>query len=465
MDAARERAQGQVRTSDLLGALTYALDLTEGQPPGHVLRSCLIGMRLGEQLGLDTDDLGALFWALLLKDAGCSSNAARIHALLGADDQQVKRVLKTVDWPRFSARARYALNVAAPGRGTAARLRRVAWLARQGDVQGELVSLRCERGAEIALLLGMPDATAAAIRALDEHWDGDGRPRGLRHDDIPLPARIMCLAQSVEVFHAAGGRGAATAMARDRSGRWFDPQVVAALDSLLGDDSLWTAMSAPLDELERRVAAHEPPERLRLATTVEIDRLVAAFAGIIDAKSSYTFRHSERVAALSVRIGAALGVAGEDLEQLRRAALLHDIGKLALPNRILDHPGELSASDLARVHEHPRHTARILGRVPVLSPMAATAAAHHERLDGSGYPDGLRGDALDRPTRILAVADVFDALTSDRPYRTALSDADALAIMQQDADRLCAETTAALAMSLPDSAGLTGVIPNPRRKS
>src|SRR5690349_21299241 len=145
MDAARERAPEQVRTSDLLGALTYALDLTEGQPPGHVLRSCLIGMRLGEQLSLGTDELSALFWGLLLKDAGCSSNASRIHALLGADDQRVKRALKTVDWTRFSARARYALDVAVPGRGTAARLRRVAWLARQGDVQGELVSLRCER--------------------------------------------------------------------------------------------------------------------------------------------------------------------------------------------------------------------------------------------------------------------------------------------------------------------------------
>jgi putative nucleotidyltransferase with HDIG domain len=444
MDAARERAPEQVRTSDLLGALTYALDLTEGQPPGHVLRSCLIGMRLGEQLSLGTDELSALFWGLLLKDAGCSSNASRIHALLDADDQRVKRALKTVDWTRFSARARYALDVAVPGRGTAARLRRVAWLARQGDVQGELVSLRCERGADIALLLGMPDATADAIRALDEHWDGKGRPRGLQHESIPLLARIMCLAQSVEVFHAAGGRAAALTMARGRSGRWFDPQVVAALEALLDDDALWAAMTAPLPDLERLVALHEPPERLRVATTEEIDRLVAAFAGIIDAKSSYTFRHSERVAALAVRIGSALGVGGEDLEQLRRAGLLHDIGKLALPNRILDHPGELSPDERAAVHEHPRHTARILGRVPVLSPVAATAAAHHERLDGSGYPDGLRGDAIDRPTRILAVADVFEALTADRPYRPALPDAEALDILRGDTDRLCPDTTSAL---------------------
>jgi putative nucleotidyltransferase with HDIG domain len=234
-------------------------------------------------------------------------------------------------------------------------------------------------------------------------------------------------------------------VARDRGGRWFDPAVVAALDALETDGDLWAALRAPLPELERLVAELEPPDLVRLGTVEEIDRLVAAFSVIIDAKSSYTFRHSERVAALSVRLGAALGLEGGDLDELRRAALLHDIGKLALPNRILDHPGELSGGDLARVREHPRHTARILRRVPVLSPVAATAAAHHERLDGSGYPDGLRGDMLDRPTRILAVADVFDAITSDRPYRPALDPGEALVIVRDDRARLCPETTDALA--------------------
>jgi putative nucleotidyltransferase with HDIG domain len=429
----------------VLGALTYALDLTEGQPAGHVLRSALIGMRLGEKLGLGEDELAPLFWALLLKDAGCSSNASRVHALLGADDQDVKRKLKTVDWPRFPARARYAFDVAVPGARRTTRLRRVAWLARQGDIQGELVELRCERGGEIALLLGMPEATADAIRALDEHWDGHGRPRGLRGEEIPLLARIMCLAQSAEVFHGAGGRETALSMARERSGRWFDPRVVTAFGALETDAGLWSALRAPLLDLERLVAELEPPDLVRHATAEEVDRLVAAFSGIIDAKSSFTFRHSERVAALAVRLGDALGLEEGDLVELRRAALLHDIGKLALPNRILDHPGELTGGDLERVREHPRHTARILRRVPVLSPVAATAAAHHERLDGSGYPDGLHGDMLDRPTRILAVADVFDALTSDRPYRPALEPGLALTIVRDDRARLCPRTTDALA--------------------
>jgi HD-GYP domain-containing protein (c-di-GMP phosphodiesterase class II) len=324
-------------------------------------------------------------------------------------------------------------------------MRRVLWLARQGDLQGELVSLRCERGAEIAQLLGMPDDTAEAIRALDEHWDGHGRPRGLRSDAIPLLSRIMCLAQSVEVFHAAGGRPAAYAMARRRRGRWFDPQVVGVLEELLDDATFWRVLDAGPAELEREVAGHEPPDLVRVASPAEVDRVVAAFARIVDAKSPYTHRHSERVAVLSVRLGDALGVRSVDLAGLRRAALLHDLGKLALPNRILDRPGPLTDDEFALVREHPRHSERILARVPVLSGLAATAGAHHERLDGSGYPDGLTGEELDLPARILAVADVYEALTAERPYRPARPTSDALRVLAEESGRrLCPEAVRAL---------------------
>jgi len=444
---ARTRAveRSEVHTSELVAALTYALDLTEGQPPGHVLRSCLIGMRIGERLGLGMPQRAALFWALLLKDAGCSSNASRIYALLDADDQHVKRALKTVDWPRLTDRARYALRVAAPDSTTGARLRRVLWLARQGDLQGELVGLRCERGAEIAQLLGMPDDTAEAIRALDEHWDGRGRPRGLRADAIPLLSRIMCLAQAVEVFHAAGGRAAAYAMARRRRRRWFDPRVVGVLEELLDDARFWSVLDADPAELEREVAGHEPPDRVRVASSSEVDRVVAAFAGIVDAKSPYTYQHSERVAVLCTRLGHALGASSDELADLRRAALLHDLGKLGLPNRILDRPGPLSEDEFALVREHPRHSERILARVPILSGLAATAGAHHERLDGSGYPDGLTGEQLDPPARILAVADVYEALTAERPYRPALMASDALRVLrEQSGRRLCPDAVGAL---------------------
>jgi HD-GYP domain-containing protein (c-di-GMP phosphodiesterase class II) len=335
-----------------------------------------------------------------------------------------------------------------PDRSTAARVRRVAWLARQGDLQAEIVGLRCERGAEIAHLIGMPDETAEAIRALDEHWDGHGRPHGLEREAVPLLSRIMCLAQTVEVFHAAGGRPAAYATARERRGRWFDPRVVDAFEDLLDDGAFWRSLDAEPAELEREVAAHEPPDLVRVATPAEIDRLVSAFARIVDAKSPYTFQHSERVALFAVQLGEALGLRGDELAGLRRAGLLHDLGKLALPNRILDRPGPLSDAEFARVREHPRHSERILARVPVLSALAATAGAHHERLDGSGYPDGLRASDLSVPARILAVADVYEALTAERPYRPALREAQALAVLRDEAGpRLDPAVVAALPLT------------------
>ena len=221
----------EIRLGEILAALTYALDLAEGQTAGHTLRACLIGMMLAERLGLDPQERSELYYAHLLKDAGCSSNASRVAALLEADDQVVKRQLKLTDWSRLPHRARYASKVAARDAPQSARLRRLAVLARRPDAQRGFTQLRCERGAEIAAGLGFPPATSEAIRALDEHWDGGGHPRGLRGDAIPLLARIMCLAQTVDVFRTTHGAEAALAVARKRRGRWFDPRLVDLLQA------------------------------------------------------------------------------------------------------------------------------------------------------------------------------------------------------------------------------------------
>jgi HD-GYP domain-containing protein (c-di-GMP phosphodiesterase class II) len=235
-------------------------------------------------------------------------------------------------------------------------------------------------------------------------------------------------------------------MARERRGRWFDPRVVDAFEDMLGDAEFWRSLDAEPGELERLVAAHEPPDLVRMASDAEIDGIVGAFAGIVDAKSPFTYHHSERVADISQQLGDALGLQAGQLAALRRVALLHDLGKLALPNRILDRPGPLNNRERALMQEHPAHSERILERVPVLSGLAATAGAHHERLDGSGYPKGLTADELALPARILAVADVYEALTSERPYRGAMSAGDALAVVRAEvvAGRLSPEVAGIL---------------------
>ena len=436
------RTRGEIRVGELVGALTYALDLAEGQTAGHALRACLIGMTLAERLGLDAEQRSELYYAHLLKDAGCSSNSSRVAALLAADDQAVKRELKLTDWTRLPDRARYASRVAAQGRSAPARLARVALLARRQGEQREFTRLRCERGAEIAAGLGFPRGTADAIRALDEHWDGSGHPQGIRGDAIPLAARIMCLAQTADVFRTARGVEGVLAVARERRGRWFDPALVDLLDAgLLAD------LPADPDELEPAAAAHEPRERVLAGDDERIARVVHAFADLIDAKSPSTAGHSHRVAGLVVAGAERLGLpAGPEIEH---AALLHDIGKLALSSRILDKPGPLTAGEWAAVRAHPLHTERVLGRVAPLRGVATIAAAHHERLDGSGYPHGLAGDELSSPARLLAVADVYEAVTAARPYRAPLSPAAAIDLLRAEAragrlDADCVEAMAAI---------------------
>jgi putative nucleotidyltransferase with HDIG domain len=433
-----------LRLSEVVAALSHALDLTEGQPRGHAVRTCVIGMRIAAELELSSEQRSALFYALLLKDAGCSSNASRVNALFRTDDHGAKRSMKTVDFPKLTHAALFALRTAGRDRGLVERLRATVTLALAGPSAGrELVAIRCERGAEIARMLGFHEETAVAIRGLDEHWSGKGYPDGLRGEQIPLLARIASLAQTAEVFVRERGIDGAYAMASARSGRWFDPAVVAAFETFRDDTRFWSTLEAG------DLASLEPSDLVMTADEQLLDRIAEAFAQVIDAKSPFTHRHSERVTEITLTIAGELGVDAAALRQLRRAALLHDIGKLAIPNTILDKPGSLTAAERATVEEHPRHTEEILGRVEAFSAISAIAGAHHERIDGTGYPHGRRLDELSLPMRVLAVADVYEALTAVRPYRDAMTVEAALDILRRDAGlRLCAVCVGALEQSV-----------------
>jgi HD-GYP domain-containing protein (c-di-GMP phosphodiesterase class II) len=424
--AAVSAAGREIALSELIGALSYALDIAEGEPPGHAVRSCLIGMRLADELRLDAQARSDLFYALLLKDAGCSANSARMAALFGADELEAKRTSKRVDWAQRFAAFVWAVRTVAPGGSVRARVGRLQAIRDEGEVTRSLMLARCERGAQIARMLGFPDATAEAIRGLDEHWDGGGQPRGLRGEEIPLGARILCLAQTVEIFHRAGGPRAACRVAAGRSGHWFDPGLVDALHAFRGDRSFWATLAEP------DLSGVEPPDRLLVADERRLDRITEAFAGVIDAKSPWTHQHSGRVCLLANGIAGRLAFDPTATRDLARAAQLHDIGKLGVSNRILDSPQPLTGDEFARIKEHPVFTQRILERVPGFREFATVASAHHERLDGSGYPLGLTERELTMPMRILAVADVYEALTSQRPYRSAWSADAALEIMRSD---------------------------------
>ncbi len=439
----------QVALSEVLGALSYALDITEGEPPGHAVRTTAIGMRLGEQLGLDAEQRSALFYALLLKDAGCSSNASRLSSLFAADDHAAKRAMKVTDWSRAGALAKYTWQTVTPGGSPLAKARQMRRITQEDEVTRDLIGTRCERGADIARMLELPEDTAQAIRALDEHWDGAGQPLGLRGEEIPLLGRILCLAQTVEVFVRTVGLPGALAMALKRRGRWFDPALVDALLSVRDDRRFW----GPLEDARNvpPVAAWEPADRVVTAGDDTLDRVADAFARVIDAKSPFTARHSSEVARWAVAAGRVQGMDAAGLRDLHRAGLLHDIGKLAVSSRILDKPGKLDEAEMASMREHPRHTHEILNRVACLRPIVDTAANHHERLDGKGYHRGLAAFDLTRPARILAAADVYEALTADRPYREAMPAEKALSILREmRGSALCPAAVDAIAVAAGD---------------
>ena len=427
-DASRSIAPAlDLRLSEVVSGLSCALDITEGQRPGHAARSCLIGMRIADEIGLSAVDRSHLYYALLLKDLGCSSNAARFAAIFAADDQELKANIKVVDWSKAYQAYAYVVRNVAPGQFWFRRVwQLLSVMARGPEGAREVVVTRCERGADIARRIGFEPPVVEAIRALDEHWDGHGQPYGLRRQTIPLLGRILGLAQTVEVFASSENVRVALDLAFSRRGSWFDPGLVDALWSTRNDAEFWqTLQGDPLPH----VAALEPADRILRIDDEGLDAVVSAFAEVVDAKSPWTYQHSAGVARVADHMAGTLGLSSHARRQLSRAALLHDLGKLGVSSLILDKPGKLTDQEFSAMRRHPAATLEILNRVGCFREIAGLAAAHHERLDGRGYHLGLSASDIALGSRILCVADIADALTMSRPYREGLPPERVLSIL------------------------------------
>lgn len=419
-----------LKLSELISALSHALDITEGQPAGHCVRCCWIGMHVGRAVGLDDDALWELYYTLLLKDLGCSSNAARICELYLTDDLAFKRDFKTVG-DSLPQVLNFVLQHTGLKAGLAERFRAVLTIIRDGsEIAQELIATRCQRGAEIARLLRFPEGVAAGIYSLDEHFNGQGRPAGLAGEAIPLFARIALLAQVVDVFHTTGGPGAALDEIRERAGRWFDPKLVLAFEGVAEGDAFWATLAAP--EVGAAVLAQEPAAHIVELDDDYLDDIAAAFGQVVDSKSPYTAGHSVRVALYTDMIAETLGLAPERRRWLKRGALLHDVGKLGVSNSVLDKPGKLDDDEWAAVKAHAMYTETILSRIAAFAELARVSAAHHERLDGGGYPRGISAADICLETRIITTADIFDAITAERPYRGAVPIPKTLEIMAEN---------------------------------
>ncbi|MFN7161489.1 MAG: HD-GYP domain-containing protein, partial [Fimbriimonadales bacterium] len=225
---------------EILSALSHALDITEGQPRGHAVRTAYLALRVAEELKLSDTSKRDLYKASLLKDAGCSSNAVRVYKVFAADDLLTKRDVKLVNWSNPLESLRFALEHMMPGANIFQKILHALRETRGSvRVMDEVTQARCTKGAMIARYIGFTEAVAQAIEYLDEHWDGRGSPYKLKGEQIPLLARILCMCQTMEVFASTFGVDAAYEMLHQRSGRWFDPELARVARSFQNDRAFW----------------------------------------------------------------------------------------------------------------------------------------------------------------------------------------------------------------------------------
>ncbi len=279
-----------------------------------------------------------------------------------------------------------------------------------------MTAARCEVAVHLAGRLGLSPGVRLGVTQTLERWDGKGAPAGLAGEAISLPARLVQFAHDVEIFERVGGHQAAEAAVRKRRGAGFDPSIADAflregvdLMGALRESSAWETTLA----LE--------PAPLKTLPEGELDSVAGTLADFVDLKSPYLHGHSSAVSRLAEQAARVLGRDFPDRTRLRQAGLLHDLGRTGVPNGIWQKPGPLSASEFEHVRLHAYYSERILSRAGALASVAALAGSHHERLDGSGYHRSSSAAQLAMPARILAAADVYQALTQARPHRPAFS--------------------------------------------
>jgi HD-GYP domain-containing protein (c-di-GMP phosphodiesterase class II) len=411
------------RLVEVVTALSLAADLGLGQPMEHGLRACLISLRLGERLELDARAQDVLYWFSLLATVGCTADSFELRQIWG-DDLQLRAGYFAAG-PSAPSLARFFLARAGSDGGAVRRVSAgVKLLATGMRAVTESLTTHCQVTGRLAEQLRFGPSVRDPLQHTFARWDGKGVPRGLSGGQIEIAARVFAVANYIEVAHRERGQDGATALSRRLAGSVMDPALVSCLlaapEEILDglDEHAWDA-----------VVAAEPAGRARLIGA-ELDSVLEALGDFSDLKSPWFTGHSGRVAALATAAATELKLPGAEVVRLRRAALVHGLGRAGIPNTIWDKPAALSVAERERMQLYAYYTDRILRRGS-LADLADLASAPHERMDGSGYPRGLSGSAVSYPARVLAAADVYDALTSIRPQREALTKDQAVKEMRE----------------------------------
>jgi HD-GYP domain-containing protein (c-di-GMP phosphodiesterase class II) len=416
-----------VRLAELVASLSLGIDLGFGQPMEHVLRQTLIALRIGELLDLDEAERKAIYFAALLVNVGCHSDAHEQARWFG--DDIALRATKYDSEPFSMRDAISMMRLIGSGSAPLHRFRIGLEFAISGRKEvSDMMARHAALARELGSQLDLPEAVLDALAGSYERWDGRGWPGLLAGEEIPIASRVIQLAEFAEVAYRAGGIDAAVSLAQRRRATQFDPMVVdtMCLDAAkvfgeIDDAGSWDT-----------VIDSEPSLAIAL-TPKQCDDALLAISRFVDLKSPFTLGHSTAVAELAAAAGQHLGLPDEEVHLLYRSGLVHDFGRLGVSNSIWDKRGPLGAGEWERVRMHPYFTERMLQQSPILEPLARIAVQHRERLDGSGYPRGLSGNAISAHARILGAADAYQAMREPRPYRQPLTAAAAAAELRADA--------------------------------
>jgi HD-GYP domain-containing protein (c-di-GMP phosphodiesterase class II) len=396
-------------SADLSIALSQALDLAEGKPIGHAKRVCYIATMLADALDLDPARRAGAYFGALLHDAGVTLSASDLCRMAGVDEDAIFAPLPVR--PIDPQRPEYGF-------------------ADRSAVLGAIYE-HCQLGAGLVRTLELPEEAAVAVAAHHEDWDGAGYPDGLRGDAIPIEARIVAAADVAEVLIAdepssLSARRQFASSISEFVDRQLDPAVVSCLLNVAKSDEFWLGLySEDLTETLTTMRGTVDTRRSRKRIT----RFAEAFADLADAKGGHGRGHSYRTAEYAERLALAVGLDAGHAEMVRIAALLQDIGVLGVPARVTTKPDILSVSEMQLMRQHPGSSETILQELNGFEEIATWIARHHERPDAKGYPEMLSGDDIPLESRILSIADVFVALTSDRPHRGAVAIDDAKQIL------------------------------------
>ena len=414
-----------VRLAELVAALSLATDLGLGQPQEHVLRQTLIARRVADAAGFEDWQRSAVFYVSLLAWVGCISDSHELARWFG-DDRQFRADSYQVDMAG-SPLKRFVLGHVGLGSPPLRRLTMIGRFLTAGVGPAPLMAAHCETTAAFADRLQLDGDVRGALRQAFERWDGRGVPGTHAGSSIDPVMRVVHIADAAEVFHRLEGIDGAVAMVRSRRGTEFDPHLVDVFcdnaTSVLGD----------LDELDVWDEVVRGDDALATELTeAELTLALQAFGDYADLKCPAWLGHSRGVADLARSAAGHLDLPTSDVTLIERAALVHDLGSLGISTGVWDKTARLAVADQERMRTHAYLTERVLARSPKLAEIGAVAGLHHERLDGSGYPKGVTADALPVTARLVAVADVYHALTEDRPHRRACTPVDAAAVVRQE---------------------------------